>query len=58
MRIIASAIVVLAGAMCFGLGAATPDYVRRDVWTVGGILLFAGGVCFAIEFYRTWTRKD
>ena len=50
MRIVASAIIVLAGAICLSFG--------NKLEGTSAILLVVGGVCFAIEFVRTWTGKD
>ena len=58
MRIIASAIVALTGAICLGLSVTGTSNSARDAESFGGFLLVAGGVCFAIEFVRTWTGKD
>ncbi len=59
MRLIASAIVVLAGAICIGLAGSGPGTsYAGDANTAGGVLLFCGGACFAIEFIRSWNGND
>ena len=58
MRISSAAIVVLTGAICIGAATATatPRYMKMDTGWIGGVLLLAGGVCFLIEFIRTWNN--
>lgn len=60
MRLIASSIVVLAGAICFGLTMAgdPPNAWARDAARIGGFVLLAGSTCFAIEFASGWRRKS
>ena len=59
MRLVASAIVVLAGANCIGLaGSGGVTSYTTDANTTGVALLLIGGVCFAIEFFRTWKGHD
>ena len=60
MRLLASAIVVLAGAICFGLSATGPSTgtgYAGEAQAMGLFILLAGGVCFMIEFVRTWRRS-
>ena len=60
MRMIASAIVILGGAICTGLAATAPasQLGRHDADKIGGALLFGGCVFFLIEFGRSFMGKD
>ena len=59
MRLVASAIVVLAGSVCLGLSGSseTSTVYARDANSSGAVILFLGGVCFAVEFIRTWNAE-
>ena len=58
MRIVASAIVVLAGAVCIAGSATFNSSLSKDAHGAGVFLLVVGGVCFVAEFIRTWNLKS
>jgi len=60
MRFIASAIIVLAGATCWvasaiSAPAGTFPIDSTKFRDVGTLLLVVGGLCFVVEYVRSWT---
>ena len=60
MRIVASAIVILAGAICVAVPLTVHPIFEsaRAANTFGWYLVAAGAICFVIEFIRTWKRSE
>ena len=56
MRILSCAIIVLAGAICFGLGDAA-ETTGYDSKGAGSWMIGIGGVLFAIEYLRELLGK-
>lgn len=57
MRMISSAIVVLAGAILIGTAKAT-DATATVPEALGWLLTLAGGAAFLIDYARSWKRPD
>lgn len=56
-RIIATAIVILAGAVLYSIGiAAKGGYMSDSSEEVGGVFMFIGGVLFSMEYVMSFVR--
>ena len=58
MRLIASSIIVLAGAVLYGFSATIPSTRSHGAGTVGAILLGIGAIGFLIDYASYWRGDD
>ena len=59
-RLTASALVVVGGAIAFGLGdiASAAKYTSGIAMGVGGLLMLIGGALFVFDWFTSWRDEQ